>query len=126
MSIKSFIVAAVIGLTSFAVSGCVSDSGRYYYDDGRYYGSGYYAGTALVYESGPRYVHPRASRRHRAYRPHHVRGPRYERRETRRDRREWRRQESRAPRNVQRQERSRRAMARSLRNQAVMEERAWP
>lgn len=81
MSLRALLMSAVIGATAFAVSGCVSDP---YYDGYGYgpsYGGGYYAGTAIIYDSGPRvhhrprYVQPRPHRSHRVHRvqrPHYV------------------------------------------------------
>ncbi|MBA8876771.1 hypothetical protein [Phyllobacterium myrsinacearum] len=57
MSIKSFVVAAVIGISGLALSGCVEGSGSYYEGYGGY--GNYYGGYGGIYQStfydGPRY-----------------------------------------------------------------------
>ncbi|HRP78419.1 MAG TPA: hypothetical protein PL183_04860 [Aquamicrobium sp.] len=88
MPMRTLLMSALVGLIAVAVSGCVSDPyydgyGAYYDGYGPYYGGaygGYYAGSAIIYDSGPRvryrprYVHPRSHRPHRVYREH---GPRH-------------------------------------------------
>lgn len=86
MSIRTLLMSAMVGLVAVAVSGCVSDPyygydgyGPYYDGYGPYNGGmygGYYAGSAIIYGSGPRahyrprYVDPRPYRPHRVYREH--------------------------------------------------------
>lgn len=89
MSMRTLLMSAMVGLVAVALSGCVSDPyygydgyGAYYDGYGPYYGGaygGYYVGSAIIYDSGPRvryrprYVQPRPHRPHRVYRQHEPR-----------------------------------------------------
>lgn len=70
MSMKSLLLSAAIGLGGLSLSGCIYDGGPYYYEGPGYYGSGYYAGGAVIYDRGGYYRHPRYYHR-RIDREHH-------------------------------------------------------
>lgn len=66
MSMKTLLVAGIVGLAGLALSGCVSDP--YYYDDYPLYRGGYYSGVT-IYDSGLR-VRPHHHRQRHVERPH--------------------------------------------------------
>ncbi|WP_457300963.1 hypothetical protein [Phyllobacterium sp. P5_D12] len=60
MSMKSLVIAAVVGLSGLSASGCVETTGPYY---GGYSGYGGYYGTTIYddgYYNGPRYYNNRS------------------------------------------------------------------
>ena len=67
MSMKSLIIAAVVGLSGLSASGCVETTGPYYggYSGyGGYYGTtiyddGYYNGPALLQQQAPLHINRR-------------------------------------------------------------------